>query len=1736
MRELIVLAVALGTVAEAGSALATATLTISDGLTSYVVTAGPAGIATYTSSSFDGAWSVVIVSAETKPALGSPCNPAMDLNIQATSLGLAGRDLHISWSDVGFGPSPSNIVAKMTGQVNSGTGQNVTYNTYYDFGNRTGVETTLLTASGNLVPPNYANTNSGGAINQTLYSLTQVVSIGGAGAGASYTLDASLRSATGAPVFTSVPTGGSLGCNPANAALPTDASVKAQVTATGNCGLTTTNVTHLDGGTACASNRTFTITINDAYGNTNSTNVVYTWTADTTPPVLTCASNKTVECGAQWSFDPPMVADACSGTNVTIAIIGTVTNGVAHISFTGGGSAAIGVVDFVGNIAASGFFDITAGTNMGTYALSPGSGSNTVFVWDGLIFPTSNPFLDLGGLLFTNSGVEINLWGNGPGSYTLAGAFTNNPNYAPLVTNGVATIAVFSQIIIRTWLFTDACGNSNTCSQTVTVVDTTAPVITCPPDRVVAATSFQGAQVRFAVSATDNCNPSPTATANPPSGSIFPLGTTPVTAIARDASGNQNSCGFNITVVPSSCCQGKFWSLAGASGVYTQVGTINSATVTPRVFNDVPGATFTDVSNYPSLISLSEQGMSAPTGFANRDAWQFSNNGGASAYQFQHNDYFQASFDLTLTGNPISPRKEAGLLFSTASNGDIQFIVNTDGHEVVQFGGISFYSFSANNGITYNSGDSIHLEMTYFVDGNGKNALMFSANGVNSPVFEFGPSVGSGALDIGDGSTLGGYFQIINDPGNPNNAGTAHFQNITIKANVSSPGGRLGHSMAYDSARGRVVLFGGFSSDIGIDHGDTWEWSGTNWTRMATSGPAPRFFSALAYDSRIGRTVLYGGLNVLGGVFSDTWLWDGSTWQSIPATNNPGPRYGHAMAYDNGRARTVLFGGSSELADTWEFDGSQWLSVSNSPVNPGWRVGHAMAYGSAQGQLLLFGGKQSDAYLRDTWKWNGNAWTLLAINGPGPRAFHAMAYNDNCDSVGLFGGYSLSGGDLSDTWEWNGGGWSLVTTNVPPARAYHAMAHDSAHGQTVLFAGDVGQGDDTWVFGPSQTSPQVLSTYAACGDQKIVVVFSAPLDPVSAQNIGSYLLSCAGVPTPITRAILTDDPRIVWLLTAQPFFSGPLQGGCCSLTINGVRDVCGHTLRQYGTTVCCTTEPCLSTSRGTEYWLTFPGNYAPDTNHPPQPQLFITGAPGTLGTVSMPGLVVPFTTNFTIPAGPVGGVVTVTLPAVADLGNANNLIQTNGIHVVASQSVSVYGYNHIPFTTDAFLGLSTRSIGKSYLVLSYRNVFTGEQELNGSQFAIVATMDNTTVSIVPSSSMGISAFSFTLMQGQTYQLRNTNSVADITGTSVIADQPIAVFGSHQCANIPDANVFFADYLVEQLFPLELWGTNFVTVPLATRLKGDTFRCVAMLDGTTVRTNGVALPGLLRGQFNEVQLATKAQITSTKPIQVAQYADSSDFDFVEKSDPFMVLIPPTSLFATNYVVQTPTVDFTDDNFINVMAPTASAAAGHIFLDGLAVSSFLPIGASGYSGAQMPVPNGPHTLYSTDSSAFGIIVYGWAEYDAYGYPGGICGSAQTETSQFTCPQTNPVVQAGCNGLVPVPDLTTQVGNLSSARLITQRPAAGTQVGPGTTNITLTMVDQLGASQICTTPLTVLPAVGGGAPGRLTITGNGNTVTISWPGCGVLQRAANPAGPWVTLSNATSPYTVPISGSAAFFRVVQ
>jgi uncharacterized protein (TIGR03437 family) len=394
-------------------------------------------------------------------------------------------------------------------------------------------------------------------------------------------------------------------------------------------------------------------------------------------------------------------------------------------------------------------------------------------------------------------------------------------------------------------------------------------------------------------------------------------------------------------------------------------------------------------------------------------------------------------------------------------------------------------------------------------------------------------------------------------------------------------------------------------------------------------------------------------------------------------------------------------------------------------------------------------------------------------------------------------------------------------------------------------------------------------------------------------------------------------------------------------------------------------------NKGTDFWLTFPANQA--TVNQPELTLFITGETNATGNVSISGL--EFSQNFSVTAGTVTPVV---LPRAADLGDAPadfNVVRNRAIHVTATSEVAVYGLNRIMQTTDAYLGLPTDILGQEYLIQTYR--------ANGPQFAIAATRNETAVTITLTQTIGSRAagqpFTITMNQGDAYQLRGTT---DLSGTLITSTQPIAVFSGNRCANVPP-EVGFCDTLVEQVPPIETWGTSFLTAPLATRLRGDTFRFLAKENGTTVTINGQSVATLNRGQTHEQLIDVGAQVRSNSPILVTQFSNGTQFDGVT-SDPFMMIIPPFEQFQASYTVTTPATGFRS-NFVTIVVPNDTTAS--TLLDGqpLPANQFTPIGNSGFSYARPSVTLGSHRL--SGPRPFGVFVYGYDSFDSYGYPGGM-----------------------------------------------------------------------------------------------------------------------------------------------------
>ena len=219
-------------------------------------------------------------------------------------------------------------------------------------------------------------------------------------------------------------------------------------------------------------------------------------------------------------------------------------------------------------------------------------------------------------------------------------------------------------------------------------------------------------------------------------------------------------------------------------------------------------------------------------------------------------------------------------------------------------------------------------------------------------------------------------------------------------------GDRSEAAIAFDTARGRAVLFGGRDPQSNKPLGDTWEWQGGTWTKMAPAGPMPRARSghALAYDPVRKNVVLFGG-NVDDGPIADTWTWDGATWTraasgtdaSVP---HPEPRYGHRMVFDETRGKVLLFGqygpwrvgpvGSpnTSAGNTWTWNGSSWspLPGATASFSSDNTTALPMVYDAARKRVLRVGttgGRYQESYqlLELVSLQNGAAWSPIAVAG-----------------------------------------------------------------------------------------------------------------------------------------------------------------------------------------------------------------------------------------------------------------------------------------------------------------------------------------------------------------------------------------------------------------------------------------------------------------------------------------------------------------------------------------------------------------------------------------------------------------------------------------------------------------------------------------------------------------------------------------------------------------------------------
>ena len=317
----------------------------------------------------------------------------------------------------------------------------------------------------------------------------------------------------------------------------------------------------------------------------------------------------------------------------------------------------------------------------------------------------------------------------------------------------------------------------------------------------------------------------------------------------------------------------------------------------------------------------------------------------------------------------------------------------------------------------------------------------------------------------------------------------------------ASPTQISGSVMTYDSARDRVVRFGG-----GMGYflnGGLAELDGDVWTPLAPPLPAPsgRVSHVFAYDEARAETILWGGV-ALGPTYStETWRWDGAAWTQAFPVHVPPSMYEPSMCYDEARQRLVLHG----QGQTWEWAGSDWLQ--RQPLHsPPSRFHHAMAFDSRRQRTVLFGGEIGASSQSDTWEWNGVDWVQVGSNGPGVRYPNMVFDRERARCVML--GFGLSGGVVGA--EFDGQSWTPAPVPAQQLDEIN-LAYDRQRGRVVCYSGrnqNGGVSGQTWSFEVAGLA--IAQPYGiGCGNPPL----AATEDPNARPLLGATLgIDIANVP------------------------------------------------------------------------------------------------------------------------------------------------------------------------------------------------------------------------------------------------------------------------------------------------------------------------------------------------------------------------------------------------------------------------------------------------------------------------------------------------------------------------------------------------------------------------------------------------------------------------------------------------
>ncbi len=249
--------------------------------------------------------------------------------------------------------------------------------------------------------------------------------------------------------------------------------------------------------------------------------------------------------------------------------------------------------------------------------------------------------------------------------------------------------------------------------------------------------------------------------------------------------------------------------------------------------------------------------------------------------------------------------------------------------------------------------------------------------------------------------------------------------------------------------------------------------------------------------------------------------------------------------------------------------------------------------------------------------------------------------------------------------------------------------------------------------------------------------------------------------------------------------------------------------------------------------------------------------------------------------------------------------------------------------------------------------------------------------------------------GGTCYYCNAGQAYDLTGTVIESSAPVAVFSGHVCDFVP-YNYWACDHLEEQMIPSEAWGKDYIVARTEPQSPGapepNLIKIVSREDGNQITFDppSVHQPVTLNaGQSIKFLTTENFRVTATQPMMVAQFLVGQNYytsDLEYWGDPAFALVVPFEQYRDSYTFLTPrTITY---NYVNVIAPAGEGGENlaNVTLNGQVLNlSAGQIGGYGIARVDLSRQGESHEIHG--SQAFGIMVYGFARYTSYFYPGGL-----------------------------------------------------------------------------------------------------------------------------------------------------